>query len=360
MDDEPVPTPAAVDAGGPVALARREPDVEDYMRRWREALAPLFRLSLYRQRPELLRAVPFDAGVPDAGSEPCKPKLQRLSFTPRGRADLVVVVDTSGSMSRTLPKISRWLAELELEINKTAADVQLLVVAEQHNLGRELTSDGGYDLYVGSTDSLEVLLEAAKPGKNRWIDALRPGTELRIVVVTDDEAEGKGPAYVARLTEVLGETRFSVNLLGGLETGDSVIAGDQPLVLATCHAEGITGLEPGEAYQQAVKLTGGSRASLCSEAARRALSAALLQLRPQAAQCAWLLDSPGHRVDRIDAVGPARAPTRLVPELHDSNCPGTRQSYRLAGSLLALCADTCTALRGDGFDGVELKLECEP
>jgi hypothetical protein len=357
--DAGVPILASVDAGTLVlALAVREPDVEDYMRRWRNALAPLFRLSMDAHRPELFRAMVLDAGVPDAGLEPCKPKVQRLAFTPRGRADLVIVVDTSGSMSRTLPKISRWLAELEMAINKAGQDVQLLVVAEQHSLGREVASDGGYDLYVGSRDSLEVLLEGAKPGKNRWTDALRPGVELRIVVVTDDEAEGKGPSYVARLTELLAETRFSVHLLGGLETNGAVLSAEQPLVESTCRADAIIGLERGIAYQEAVRLTGGYRASICSEVARRALSAALLQLSATTAQCAWLLDIPRHRVDRIDAVGPARASTRLLSELHDSSCPGARQSYRLAGSMLALCADTCTSLRESGFDGIELTLEC--
>ena len=351
---------APVDAGPAQAPSpnRPEPNVEDFMRRWRAALAPLFRNARSTKPAEVLHASPRERFEADAGVEPCKPKVQRFAFFPTPRVDLVVVIDTSGSMSRTLPKIARWLAELELEIVKSNADTQLLVVAKQRDLRRTPpTVDGGsFNLRVGSTDALDVLIDNANAGTERWVDSLRTLADLHIVVVTDDAAQGTGPDYVARLTQSLGGLRFTIHLLGGLETPDQgLLDSDQPPAPRTCLGDGNAGLDPGFAYQDAARLTNGLRAPLCYPASRRALLEALLRVRPQSAVCGWLLDAR-HRVERVDAVGPHRPSTGLV--LERANCHGTRRSYRLAGPLLAMCEDTCAALQSEGYDGLEVKLSC--
>ncbi len=67
---------------------------------------------------------------------------------------------------------------------------------------------------------------------------------------------------------------------------------------------------------------------------------------------------PGQYVDRVSAVGPERASTTLIHERVISNCSNARRSYRLAETLLALCDDTCAQLRNEGFDALEVRLEC--
>ena len=330
------------------------------MRRWKAALAPLFRSGGRLTGPQVFHALPRETGSPDAGPAQCKPRVQRLAFVNRPSVDLVVVIDTSGSMATELPKIARWLAELELEIVTSKADAQLLVVAQQRDLNRRPKADGGsFNLGVQSNDALDVLLAGAKEGNDRWTDSLRSSADLHIVVVTDDNARGRGAQYVARLTEALGGTRFSVNLLGGLDTADrGLLSADQPVAETTCSGDGFLGLNPGLGYQEAARLTNGLRAPFCYEASRRALSAELLRAPPQLGTCAWWLDAPGHRVERVDAVGPRHPSTGLIRERVLSSCYATRRSYRLADSLLVLCESTCSALRSEGYDAVEVKLEC--
>lgn len=364
---EPLPTAdaalAPLDAGLPSTVTtRREPNVEDYMRRWREALAPLFMTGRSSNGPTVLKAMPRETpSEPDADVEPCKQKVERLALRAVPRMDLVVVVDTSGSMYRALPKVARWLGELEQQLVATRPDAQLLVVAEQRHLGVPQKRDGGaFGLSVASNDALDVLLDGAK-GKERWVDSLRSGADLHLVVVTDDEANGSASDYFARLTELLGGSRFVLHLLGGLDTRKHFpLQPSSPLAQKTCYFEGISGLAPGLVYQELARLTNGLRVPLCYADARQILTEELLKFPSTGANasCGWLLDSRGYRVDRVEAVGPARPPSRLLEERVNSNCFGTRRSYRLAEPLLVLCEDTCTALKAEGYDAVEVTLEC--
>ncbi len=369
---EPIDAATDFDAGteqldaGAVVLARKQPDYDAYMRRWKDALEPLFKNGKYPGAPTVIRAErrpqPEEQDGPDAG--PCEPISKRLSLA-LPRFDIVVVVDTSGSMAFALPVIAAWLGELERSIVKSRSDTQLLVVAEQQELGRT-KGDGGYDLAVGSSDAVEVLLEGAVRGRDRWVDALRTRAELQIVLVTDDESRGQSVHLLRRLNETLLGVPFSVSLLGGLDTPrHKVLDPEEPIVSgysARCDGEGLEGLEPGVVYQELVRATGGFRAPLCWKSSRWSLSWELLNKRSTLAapQCGWVLNAPRHRVDRVSAVGLGRASAPLLYEPVRSNCFGTRRSYRMADEqLLVLCDDTCTELRHEGFEALELKLECK-
>jgi hypothetical protein len=370
--EEDAGSPAAEDAGTAPApksdpsrptqvTARREPDLADYMRRWREALAPLFMNGINRGSPTLFRAAPQEpaASSPESGADagvvPCTPKRQRLEFQKRVSTDLVVVVDTSGSMRSALPKIVEWLAELEFAIVKSQFDVQLLVVADQRGLGARRPDGGMFNAQVGSTDALDVLLRAG----SRWTKSLRLNAELHIVLVTDDHAQGTVPNYVAGLVAATAGVKFSVHLLGGLDTpGHALLSSDQPVMGGICSGDGITGVAAGEVYQEVVRLTEGLRAPLCSPEGRQALSKQLLEQRAPSAPCGWMLESPRHRVAEVDAVSPGKPSTALIPERLLSNCYATRRSYLVADRLLALCEDTCAALKNEGYDAIEVKLEC--
>ncbi len=351
-----------MDAGRPGP--RRAPDLEDYMRRWRAALEPLFRHHKYPGAPTVLKAMskepPPEEQGPDGGLPPCEPTVQRLSLQD-SKFDLVIVVDTSGSMYRALPKIADWLGALEKQIVDSRSDTQLLVVAKQVDLMRR-KADGGFNLRVGSSDAIEVLLDGAKPGLTRWIDALRTGAGLQIVVVTDDESLGRPDDLLARLQATLGGTPFSVSLLGGLDTpGHAVLEANELLSTSTCAGpDGVRGLQFGGVYQELARATGGLRAPICHFQSRQAFTDALLKTRSVSGStsCGWLLDTSRHRVDRVNALGLLHAPTPLLHERVASNCYGTRRSYKLNEKLLVLCESTCVELRKDGFDSLEVRLEC--
>jgi hypothetical protein len=286
--------------------------------------------------------------------------VQRLDIVGISKRDLVIVVDTSGSMTHALQPVVEWLARLEKAIVDRQLDTQLLVLADQRSIGRKANADGGINWTVGSYDALNVLLLGARGGGQRWADYLRTNAELMLVVVTDDRPyAGSAPVFQKRITEALGGMPFTFHVLGGFEAyPQGVLTPDQPIATAICAREGIQGMNIGEQYQELARLTKGTRASLCFSQGRDGLTEALLATSMRSAGCAWLLNESGHRIDGVSAVSAQKAPYRLLEERSAESCAGMRRSYRMAGGLLALCEDTCGSLKQDGYEGIEVKLEC--
>ena len=353
----PEPADASTELAVPPAdagLVFREPNLEDYMNRWRAALAPLFEEKAVRfTRPRLIPATPRpDAEAADAGV--CERQEQRLSLVMNQRFDVVVVVDTSGSMNSSLEMIARWLAELELRIREQHSDTQLLVLADQRRLNRK-RADAGVTVLVDSNDALEVLLT------RQWVPLLRPAAELRLVVITDDEADPYGPGPERFLSELTGRLEgrpFSFHVMGGFDTPPEVVLPPSAPVASTlCYSGHELGLAAGVTYQALARQTHGLRASLCHPGSRAALSAALLAV-PSSQSCAWALDLARHRVDEVNAIGPDVARNRLTWERAPGLCRGMRWSYLVEGPVVSLCPETCAALRQEGYDAIDVTLEC--
>ena len=356
-EPEPEPADAATELEVPpvdAGLVFREPNLEDYMNRWRAALAPLFEEKAVRYtKPTLIPAAPQpDAGVADAGV--CERQEQRLSMLMNQRFDIVVAVDTSGSMNTSLEMVARWLAELELRIREQHSDTQLLVLADQRRLNRK-RPDGGVNAMVQSNDALEVLLNF------QWVRLLRPAAELRLVVITDDEADPYGPGaerFLSELTDRLEGRPFSFHVMGGFDTPPEVVLPPSaPVTPSLCSSGHEVGLAAGVTYQALARQTHGLRASLCHPGSRAALSAALLAV-PSSQSCAWALDLARHRVDEVNAIGPDVARNRLTWERAPGLCRGMHWSYLVEGPVVSLCPETCAALRQDGYDAIDVTLEC--
>ena len=376
----------AVEDAGPVAVAKtpEPPDagldeqrrIDETMRRWREALAPLFepQRKVVRSAPVIAVSGEAHESHVDAGVQPsCGDAVERLPLHGPGTIDFVVVVDTSGSMYEELPEVGRWLAELELSLRDSGLDFQLLVVADQRSLYRTSVrrpSDAGYvQVRVSSRDAFEVLIAAAREGPApRWVERLRPGSMKHVIIVTDDEAaDPRGLPYLRPLTEAAGGALgtaeapgFALDLLGGFEPRrhDQVLLSDEALATQVCFG----GVAPGLGYQRVAQVTDGLRASLGHKDSYRALAEALasLPVRSAATSCMWLLrpELMGQTLSEVRAIR-GRSVLRLAEARTAEACIGRSEAWRSAGQFFALCASTCAAISDAGYDTIELSTRCE-
>lgn len=335
------------------------------MRRWRAALEPLFR-SRRTSAPGSTKviSVASEPRPPPADArDACQDELLRLPLRERPAVDLVVGIDTSGSMHPELREVVRWLTNLELALRRKESDFQLLVVADHGRFrgGRTaLELDAGrVDLPIGSRDAFETLIRSAREGPEpRWPQRLRPGSAKHLVVVTDDEAaDPQGLAYLPALTKASGISQLTVHLLGGFDA-EQLLEPGAPLATWRCPL----GQAPGLAYQKAAQQTGGLRASLCSPRAQGELADRLAAWRTpaQAEQCLWLLPSPGPElaVDEVRAQTSSGGVLRLSEAHTTEACSGRPDGWRATGRLLALCQSTCAALREAGVTEVQVRVRC--
>jgi hypothetical protein len=348
-----------LDAGAaPPVAVRAEPDVEAYMRKWRDALAPLL-----KRMPMAPIAIVSEADKPDGGVDAgCEPGVRSFPLNRSDRVDYLVVVDTSGSMVPAgLRAASDWIGQLEFTLASAGSEYRLLVLAEPSWL--QLGDAGVLRRIIGSHDALDVVVATAVNDRPQWLRQLRDHSELRIVLITDDRPDAAGPdGYLAQLAQTLGDShRYSFNIIGGFEPP---LPGQDGPVTTRC--TGVTsdhrtlrGLDPGVVYQQLAAATGGARASLCSERSRSALIDAISGAAPPPVNvCLWPLEREARLFD-ARVFGP-HGSEFLVREYSSSGCPGTRRSYVLNGPLFSLCPDTCEAVRKDGFEEVRARIECHP
>ena len=349
--------------------------IDETLRRWRDALAPLFRID----RSKTHKATPVIAvsdegreSIPDAGAQAvCEDAVQKLPLHGKGSLDLVIVVDTSGSMYFELKDVVAWLTQLELALRDKGVDFQLLVVADQRVLNRGQRQrrevDAGFiQVPVGSRDALDTLITAAKEGSTpRWHQLLRAGATKHLIIVTDDEArDPRGLPYLEPLVKAaegsLGSVAapaFTLHLLGGFASiPEGVLTPEQPLSSNLCP----DGVAAGLGYQHLAQATGGLRAPLCQPAAHKALTAALVDwpLSGGTTSCVWLA-RPASRVVDARALSGHSTVLRLWEARNADACIGRRDAYVSSGQVFALCATTCAILMDAGYDEIELSTRCE-
>ncbi|MFZ5438581.1 MAG: hypothetical protein ACOZQL_01165 [Myxococcota bacterium] len=351
----PAPTPAAT----PPARALVTP--EDFVRRWREELAKVVALH----QPRLITR---DPPVPEV----CEAGRRRLPLGAPPRTDIVVSVDTSGSMHTELPYVAQWLGQLDAALQKRGIDGRILVLA---NL-RQLSPDGGMlRVGIGSYDTLERLLATAHLEEPRWADQLRDSAQLQLVVVTDDTSQRPQPAEatIAALVAQAGRP-FTFSVLGGF-VAQGLLGPNAEVVRGSCSQRQqelapplsgvhwgplplLRGVDPGVPYQELAIALGGWRASLCDASSREQLRTTLVDTLGQP-RCAFGFER-GARVERLEAAHPRGTSDYLVREAAHALCEGMKRSYVGNRNVLTLCGSTCEALRADGFTELVAEVSCEP
>lgn len=380
------PEATSMDGGGrPPRLGAGDEQLraEDIMKRWRKALLPLFfpdPRSEGKHAPVIAARGEGRDPMVDAGAQPaCGAGAQQFSLGGTGALDIIIAIDTSGSMRPEIRDVLVWLTEVELVMRQQGVDFQMVVVADHAALRLALQRrplDGGSQVDagmvqapIGSRDALEKLIASAREGPApRWPELLRTGAAKHVVVVTDDEANDEsGLSYLGPLATAAGgllgppgSPDVTLHLLGGFEPPRpaEILGPDDPLATSKCKG----GEAPGLAYQRLAQATRGLRASLCYPKSYRAFAGALLEWHTSkaAVPCMWLL-RPGvdaRSIQEVGALGP-RPSLRLWEAPGTHACPGRRDAYVTSGQVFALCSDTCATLRDAGYEMVTLSTRCE-
>lgn len=297
--------------------------------------------------------------------------------------DVIIAIDTSGSMVSELHDVVAWLAEVEVSLRTLGADFQMLVVADHLSLAQArprrpnwaaAASDAGQvdagriQASIGSRDALDTLIASAREGPPpRWPELLRMTSAKHVVIVTDDEAiDEQGLPYLSLLASaasgLLGapeNPNFSLHLLGGFEPPrrDEVLGPAEPLATSRCRG----GVAPGLAYQRIARATGGLRASLCHPESYRALAKALSQwpIPTVPVSCMWLLRPgvDGRTLYEARALRGAQS-LRLWEAASANSCTGRHDAYVTSGQMFALCSATCASLADAGYQAVRLSTRC--
>lgn len=325
------------------------PEVQAYVDRWKLALAPLLNEKRRRVAPSVLLA-------PDAGFASCQPEIDVLIAERPLPVDLLVAVDTSGSMKGPgLEQVALFLGLLEHQLTMSRVDVRLLVLAAPG--GIDLPTDAGRVGHtINSNDGLEVILRTARDQVS-WLDALRPGVELRIALATDDEALELTELNQVqmRMAELLADRPYSFSVLGGFTATSALLPTDRTNN-QVCSSARALGVSPGLLYQQLAIATGGLRGSLCSDDSVLELATRLATPTRQAGRCHVEVQAGGRLT--IVALTERNDEYSLLEEPVSSQCSGLRRSYTREGRLISLCPDTCGELKMLGANRLRVRLEC--
>lgn len=357
-----VPTPAT----GQAEVEDDEAAAAALLARWQAQLAPLFDAGV-KPAPATHppgAALVLSTNVVDAGQPKCRSGRHHFdAVSPPTQVDLIVAVDTSGSMRSRLRDVNRWLRQLEQQLATVTPDIKLIVLVNPVALSSRAQTDWSpgdastnLPTNVGSNDVLEVLIRQARGG---WLERLRPGASVHLVLVTDDNPMPRlEEEFLARLTESaegrLGSPaapHFVLHAVLGYwpRSANEVMAASDPVVEKRC------AVAPGVPYQRLVKHTGGLRSSLCSPGSLEAFTHALLsQLVQPTTQRSCLLQLPEGA--RVQSVRTEEGPLREVPS-NSWDCTHGNSSYFARGPLLSLCPSTCAALTDAGLD---VSVRCEP
>ncbi len=326
---------------------------------------------------------PGDLPVEEADAGPaCNPGPIRIALR-ENKLDLVVAIDTSGSMYPNMSGVNDWLTKsLTPRLNDPTVDAQLMVLVDLEDFrlmvklserrqpgkpGIWKPSDGGINLHaeVQSSDALDVLLESASQPSG-WLSRLRPDAAVHVLVVTDDSPmPGVAEKFIERLTKLAGDRlgpawapKFAFHGLLGIETSAEawVLVPNRPAVerLAAC------GVNPGVEYQAIAQATGGLRGSVCHPASMNAFVDGLIGTLRTTVRCDSALP-PNFPVDRpfaMRAIGRDGRTRMLDPAFDRFNCEQSSAGYLVSQHQVRVCPKSCEALARDGYDVVEATGRC--
>jgi hypothetical protein len=123
--------------------------------------------------------------------------------------DLVIAVDTSGSMDDEVNEVEAGLNDFATHLRGQGHDLHIILLAEAGALcvpaplgSGACPADENLPGYrhvlaaVGSTDALERILSL----QSEYTSSLRPGSRRVLLVVSDDESDMSASAFTAQLT----------------------------------------------------------------------------------------------------------------------------------------------------------------
>ncbi len=201
----------------------------------------------------------------------------------RAEVDIVVVIDTSGSMSEETAQVQQNINDFAQKIGNSGLDYRVVLIAEEFraspfppfipeegicvppplggaNCGDNAPKFRHLKQDVGSTDALDLILSTYDQSWNQWV---RPTSYKVFIVITDDNSQRDWQSFDQALlakapANMFGDAsyrRYIFNSICGWQ--DST----PPLSSQKCNSAENTGAE----YQQLSQLTKGTIDSVCKQ-----------------------------------------------------------------------------------------------
>lgn len=299
-------------------------------------------------------------------------------------ADIIIAVDTSGSMSEEALMVQQALNSFVQVITSSKIDTRVVLIADASvcipaPLGSGTCGGADENLPgyrhvvqgVGSDDALSVILDTFP----RWKDSLRAGATKTVAVVTDDDSGMAGAAFTSGLA-ALDPTFASFKF-------DAIVGLQGPEACLTCFSNCAACANPccdkaqscapinaarGEVYEQLVQQTSGVVGNLCLQnfdPVFQDMAKAVVTRTKISCEYGIPTPSDGQAVDpglinvSHTTAGGTKTTIPNIPE-GGAGCDasgGWHFDNPAAPQKIVFCKDTCDAVQNEG-DSVEVQFGC--
>ncbi len=292
-------------------------------------------------------------------------------------ADIIMVVDNSGSMDFEANFVQNNLNDFSNQIIQSGIDVHVVLISSYPNNGNgicinaPLGKPGGclenpqddnqpplfthIDKSVSSNSALQDILDT----EPQWRDLIRVTASLHIIVMTDDDSDLSAGAFDSQLK--------ALDPIYGKYTFHAIAAPEDPITacLQMTQCCGLAAAK-GTVYQQLVQQTGGIFGNLCSQQFGPIfdeVSTAVVQNSGLA--CEWdIPDQQNFDKDKVnvefeDGIGGVLDIGRVDDP---AECAGVTDGWYYDDpnmpTKILLCPQTCTKVQGFDDAKINIKFGC--
>jgi hypothetical protein len=281
--------------------------------------------------------------------------IEQEAKVARAPVDIVLALDTSGSMTTQICNVSKNLAAFADAVGKDTRVVaayqigvdlffQFVVLCQKDDplAGTTLAADTSryqrVDTRVDSTNALQVLLDRYDTYKA----FLRPGSPTHFVVVSDDESNLPGATFKTQMEAKLGHPFY--------------------LHAIVAMGNGCNGANIGTQYMQLADQTGGKKLSICAQdwsALFKELEAAVVASAPLACEFAIPQQPAGMMLDasKVSVIytPPGGSKSAFPKAPNAAACAGKigwHYDNEAAPTQVQFCPAACTQVRTGGKLGI--------
>jgi hypothetical protein len=186
----------------------------------------------------------------------------------RGGVDVIMLLDTSGSMLHATTQVVNNLSKFIEEFEGTQADTRVVMITgSDPAAGTPVASDMSRYRFLKSTVDSGALFSVALASFPLYQDFLRPNAATQFVMITDDEDNLEPGVFRSEMEKLLGHEFTQHAIASENQDGHACISEAQkwnPLCVApipaVCAAAAI-----GERYYTLAEQTSGETMSICKE-----------------------------------------------------------------------------------------------
>ncbi|MDI1447863.1 vWA domain-containing protein [Polyangium sp. 6x1] len=303
-------------------------------------------------------------------------------------ADIIIAVDTSGSMDEEIAQVQANLNKFAQIITASGIDVHVVMIADAtmcipaplgsgacNGADEKLPNYRHVVQTVASTDAFQQILGTYP----QWKDVLRPNAVKTIAVVSDDNSDMAANTFMSQLLALDPTFQgFKFDAIVSFEGGDQCVfqcAFNCAACPFTCCNKQSPLCEPisaeeGTVYKQLVQQTGGVLGNLCTQNFDPVFNSMATAVVSEAKiSCDYPIPTPpdGTSIDptKVNVVYTNSNGTKTtiynVPA-GQGDCGNTGGWYfdsPVAPTKITVCANTCAALQGDAGGKLEVLFGCE-